>query len=202
MNVLRRPTRPPHHRRQKSLGQSRLLWHPIPRRAYTLLEMVVGISLLSVLMTISGSLIVTMSRSERHSIQSAEAGQTLARLNELFRRDVHRAFSASRSNEAQTTVLTLTQANAADIRYAVIDGQLHRQTTIDGHTHREVFRITGGTWTVEVPPNEPWRVDILLRRTAPTVSRVASKHLPQQEWRLSAVLSLTPESTASPGDST
>lgn len=155
--------------------------------------MVVAMSLIMVLMTISATLFTALTRSERNATRSAAAQQTLSRLDGLFRGDVHRAQSAALSqDEREQPLLTLAQPGGDSIRYAVNAGVLERTADSGGTTHRDAFRIHDAVWKFEISAEDARRVELILQRPADTVTQNLKDFVPTREWRLLAVLSLTP----------
>jgi prepilin-type N-terminal cleavage/methylation domain-containing protein len=166
--------------------------HPFPPRAFTVVEMVVAISVIAMVMAVSATLFAAMSRSERNMLRSAAAQQTLGRVNELFRRDVHRSASVSLSRDPdQPSHLTLRQPNGTLVRYEAAAGKLERIVEDNGASHRELFRIPHATWSFEVSDENSGHVAISLERPADTITQVTQEFLPTRTWRLTAVLSLT-----------
>lgn len=167
------------------------------RSGYTLVEMVVAMSLILVLMTVSGTLFVALTRSERNAQRSAAAQQTISQLDGLFRRDVHQARSATiAQDERGQPVLTLSLPGNATVRYAAEDSQLTRLAVTDGRTHRDDFRIAAGQWQFDVKDR---RVELRLSRPADTVTQSTPALLPVRECRLLAMLSLTPSALPQTG---
>lgn len=162
----------------------------LPPSGYTLIEMVVAMGLILVLMTVSGTLFVALSRSERNAQRSAAAQQIISQVDNLFRRDVHQARSATiAQDERRQPVLTLSLPGNATIRYAADDAKLVRIAVTDGRTHRDDFRIAAGQWQFAVADR---RVELRLTRPADTVTQNSPEQLPLRDCRLMAVLSLTP----------
>lgn len=166
--------------------------HSAVRGAYTLVELVVVISIVTAVMTLSAVLFVAMSRAERNAMRSVAAQQVLSRLNEQFRRDVHSATEATLSDDESLPALTLSRADDQSIRYQISAGGLERIATTNGAPHREEFRLPETTWKFEVSASDARRVGLLALRSADTVTRTAPELLPVQEWRMEAVLDLTP----------
>lgn len=167
------------------------------RRGYTLLEMIVAISLIMVLMTVSGALFVALSRSERNAQRAAAAQQTIARLDDLFRRDVHQAQSAIiAQDDRQHAALTLTLPAGRTVRYTAEDSQLVRLAEFEAKSHRDDFRIPSSQWEFDIQGS---RVELRLKRPADTVTQNSPALVPLRECRLMALLSLTPAQFQPPG---
>lgn len=166
---------------------------------YSLIEMVIAIAIISMLMTVSATLFAALSRSEGNVLRSATSQQTLARLNELFRRDVHQSLSATISEgDDGRPQLMLQQADGGSVRYAVAVGTLERTANVDGTVHRESFRIADAEWSFKVSDNSR-RVELTLRRPADTVTQVSPELLPMRTLSITAVMSLTPSQISAAG---
>lgn len=176
----------------------RIRFGAVGAAGYSLIELVVAIGLIGVLMIVSGTLFVALSRSERNAQRSAAAQQTIAHLDRLFRRDVHQARSAAIAQDDRAqAVLTLSLPGDGTVRYAADEGKLTRIAVADGRTHREEFRIAEGKWQFEVRDR---RVELRLTRPADTVTQHGPAHVPVRDCRLLAVLSLTPSKLPQTGD--
>ncbi len=78
-----------------------------PRRGFTLIEMVVVISVGAVLMGIATAILCMLLQSERSARDDLHAGGCVARLAEQFRQDVHAAARAPRSLDRASCRLKL-----------------------------------------------------------------------------------------------
>lgn len=109
------------------------------RRGYTLIEMLTVIMLLSSLLGIGSVLIHRMVRAERAGREALAESAMLARLADEFRRDAHRARSATLDPDG----LTLTLPDDARIEYRIDEGaaQVRRHVTgADGTVGETTFR--------------------------------------------------------------
>lgn len=170
------------------------------RCAYSLIETVVAMSLILVLMTVSGTLFTALARSERNAQRAAAAQQTLSRLDTLFRADVHRAKSAALSqDDRRQPMLTLTLPNGGTVRYVAEAAKLERLVESAGATHRDAFRVAEAQWRFEIAGETNRRVELILQRPADTVTQNSQEFLPLRDRRLMAALSLTPSASLDTG---
>lgn len=168
--------------------------HPTSRKrsGWTLIELLATISVLGVVMTLSGTMFVAMSRSERNALRSCAAQQTLARLNEQFRRDVHQADAVeiTETDPGQFT-LTLAAANSLVSRYAIHQHDLQRLAAAPDGEHRETYRIPDAVWSFQRTGEPAPKVSLTLQRPADTLIVTTPDFLPVVAWRLEAVLGLS-----------
>lgn len=111
---------------------------PVPtttRRAFTLLEMAVATSLLSVVLALSMTTIVALLRVERQFAADARHELTIGRLAAQFRADVHRSTAAEIERDCK-----LTTSDGRAVRYAFAGDGVTRQLVERGVTiHRDSF---------------------------------------------------------------
>ncbi len=187
-----------HHSFRRTVGGPRKDSLRPARSGWTLIELLATISVLGVVMTLSGLLFVAMSRSERTALRSSAAQQTLARLNEQFRRDVHQADAAEiLETEPGQFTLTLAAANRPVAMYAIQSHELRRLAAVPDGEHRETYRIPGAAWSFQRSSERVPKVSLSLLRPADTLTVTSAEFLPVVEWRLEAVLALNSMSAVS-----
>ena len=172
------------------------------RAGWTLLETMVAHGMLALIMTLTALLIAALSRSERNAVRAGVAQQSLARLDELFRRDVHRAVAAelvARPNESPELRLVITPQES--VQYFVEQGSLQRTSTGGGPAHHETFRLPHAEWSMELSKHDRPRVILRCRQPADTVTAGSPDAIPRREVRFEAVRSLDrmPEAPAGGG---
>ena len=161
------------------------------RAGYTLMEMLVVMSVLAVITTISAVLFTSLSRAELQAARSVTAQQTLSRLQERFRRDVHQAAVAEVTTaEDQQPILKLTHSGEMIIRYQLERGDLQRTAQGPETTHRETYRLPETRWSFSMSPGFPERVRLTMHRRADTLQPTTTPAPAVQDWQLEAVLSL------------
>ena len=111
------------------------------RRGYSLVEMLVVMTCLSVLLAISTMLIRTLIRAEASGRREVDEHLGLSRLAEAFRRDVHAAVEAKRTAEKATAGLDLVGPDGT-VRYR-LDGDDAVIRSLG--ERRELYRIRRGT---------------------------------------------------------
>ncbi len=111
------------------------------RRAFTLVEMMVSISVGSVLMALALGIVHRTMRTESTARTHAEVERTAARLSRQFRHDIHQAKSVSLDNQqSDATLLRLVLPDQQPITYRIEKrGILREQQHRDEQTHREIF---------------------------------------------------------------
>ena len=173
----------------------------LPPRGWTLIETVVAHGMLAVVMTVSAALFLALARSERNAWSSCAVQQTLSRLQEQFRLDVHRSDAAKLDGDNRTaTTLTLSDADGEVARYAVERHRLERLAKVSGGEHRETWRIPEAEWSFAVSEASPRTVTLSLQRPAGSVTQSPKEFLPIKTTELKAVLNLRRLATDEPGD--
>ena len=97
------------------------------RRAFTLIEMLVAISVGSVLMGIAVSLLLVLLGAEQSGRTHAERSESLQRLADQFRRDVHAAVGEVAAGGEDQHGCRLRLAGGESVRYAIGGGGLSRE---------------------------------------------------------------------------
>ena len=112
------------------------------RNAFTLVELMVVVSMLGALMILIGAVFSLLMRSEKTAMQSVLMERTISRLSEQFRKDVHEttSFVCGPGNGGEFAELSLTRGANGAIRYRVgkngIERQLISQNSV---TARDTF---------------------------------------------------------------
>lgn len=109
------------------------------RAAFTLIELVVGISITGVIFVILGSVFALLMRSERTVMQSLQLERTISRMSEQFRKDVHQTRSGDAKEESNDDLseVRLLRSGGKSIRYHLskngIERQLFEGTSMKAH---------------------------------------------------------------------
>ncbi len=122
------------------------------RRGASLIELMVVISIISILFGMVGVVFHRLFLSEQVAMRAALAERTVSRLADQFRRDVHASTTAMRTDNGDglAASLTLTSSTdaaaepnaAAKVIYSFHDGEVLRELIADGKTTgREVYRL-------------------------------------------------------------
>ena len=114
------------------------------QNGFTLIEMVVAISMISVMLTLAGMTFHLILRAEKSVSQSFVTERSISRLAIQFRDDVHRAEAGTINNDSQSSrsELNLDIASGSGIRYAVTTDGLARILVEDGTiVARDDFRL-------------------------------------------------------------
>ena len=126
------------------------------RRGTTLVELLVIISVCSVVMCASGVLLHSMYRADKEGRLAIETGATVARLSLQFRRDAHAASEAELLNEAngKASGLAFRGPFQPTIEYRQQGWAVVRRAKQGNKVvHLDSFGLPGGTefvWTLEV----------------------------------------------------
>jgi type II secretory pathway pseudopilin PulG len=173
--------------------RSRNLTYATYRAAYSLIELVTVIAMISIVMSSSTLLFVTMLRSERNTSVAVVEQQTLARLATQFRRDVHQAKSAALTAAGDgSPELTLIAGTSEPIRYRIAGDRVERMAPVADGLHRESYRIRHAAWEF-VPPAEGSKILSLELKLSsdPGQPRSESAAILEKVWRIDAGLGLT-----------
>ena len=117
------------------------------RRGFTLIELMVVIAIISVIFSLVGAVFQRLFLSEQSAMRAALDEQTVSRLADQFRRDIHAATFAEidTQREGATGSLGLFEANRDQpaIVYVVLTDEVIREQRAADATvsHREVFRL-------------------------------------------------------------
>ena len=122
------------------------------RRGVSLIELMVVIAIISALFSMVGVVFHRLFLSEQVAMRAALTERTVSRLADQFRRDVHAATTATRSEngDGRASSLALLSSHdvaaepnaAAKVIYSFNDGEVLRELIADGKTtSREVYRL-------------------------------------------------------------
>jgi len=106
----------------------------VSRRGYTLVEIVVVISMLTMIISLAGMTFHLLLRADKSVLQAFVTERTISRLAILFREDVHRADAGVIEAEAEQTPqrLSLESPGRDPVRYAVTEEGIVRLTLEHG----------------------------------------------------------------------
>jgi prepilin-type N-terminal cleavage/methylation domain-containing protein len=111
------------------------------RRAFTLIEMIVAISVGSVLMGIAVSLLIVLLGAEQSGRTHAERSESLQRLADQFRRDVHAA-AGKTAADVDRHGCRLRLADGGNVRYVIGTHVISREEQAGSKTvRRESYRL-------------------------------------------------------------
>jgi prepilin-type N-terminal cleavage/methylation domain-containing protein len=101
--------------------------HKVMRRAFTLIEMIVAISVGAVLMGIAVSLLLVLLGAEQSGRTHTERSESLRRLADQFRRDAHAAIGEPMAGSEDRHGCRLRLADNCSVRYAIHAGEILRE---------------------------------------------------------------------------
>ncbi len=126
---------------------ARLTTRITQRRGFTLVEMLVVVTVFAFLLASVALAIGTLFRAQGELQNELAQASTASRLAAQLRADAHLASAAEVVQEGETTNVRLTLPSAT-INYATHPRRIIRtETQGDTETHREVFRLSEGTTT-------------------------------------------------------
>ncbi len=111
------------------------------RRGFSLVELAVVISIMSLLLGMIAVLLQGMLQTQRAGIRQVAVGQSLMRLSAQFREDVHAADSTE--TEGESTIRLVSQGGRT-VTYRVDEDQLLRESQVADsqvNAQREAFRL-------------------------------------------------------------
>jgi prepilin-type N-terminal cleavage/methylation domain-containing protein len=107
------------------------------RRAFTLIEMLVVITVSSALMGVAIVMLVALLKSEGSSRHHLEFCNILNRLDDRFRDDVHAAAQAALGEKGDALELTMPEPGKTLVRYRLLPGEISREEVEGGKTLRQ-----------------------------------------------------------------
>ena len=117
------------------------------RRGFTLIELMVVIAIITVIFSLVGAVFQRLFLSEQSAMRAALIEQTVSRLADQFRRDIHAATFAEidTHREGATGSLGLFEANRDQpaIVYVILTDEVRRERRAadSSVSHREVYRL-------------------------------------------------------------
>jgi len=160
------------------------------RSGKSLIELVVVISVMSMVMMIAVRTITQLMRADASGGKSLVAGNSLARLARQFRRDVHNAEDAelvtAEENESPRLHLKLTENTIAE--YRTFAGKILRSIRRgEETTSRETFHLPRGENRFEISEEETSIIVLVhVRKTAESYENSPS-HAPEKEIHIEAI---------------
>ncbi len=127
------------------------------RCGYTLIEMMLVITVIGALSVMGAVLIGLLMSAESRSTEGAVVQSTLSRLGRQLRADAHAAVSAdvAAASDVENARLNLKLADGRSIRYVASEGQIVREVDRESERPaREAFLLPEGTSRFVVKPRE------------------------------------------------
>jgi len=136
------------------------------RRAFTLIEMSVCISLGSILLTLAIGLVHRSMHNESSNRRTANVERTATRLSDQFRRDVHQAKNASLDGlDTKELVLVLELMGEPNVTYRLEEHTIIREKQLDNRqTQREQFDFPDDHELEVGELNDPPRIVLTFRQ--------------------------------------
>lgn len=139
------------------------------RRGWTLIEMLLTISLIGTLSGVGVKMLASLLRSEHHGIEHVSRLSTISRLSRQFRSDVHAATAVKIAPDSNATPwLQLTTQAGEDIQYQVHSaGLLRTEKPPTGPVRNDLLRLKGTRFRCLETTTEPRRLTLIIETTAP-----------------------------------
>lgn len=129
---------------------------------FTLIEVMVSISVSSVLMVLSMGIVHRVLNLESNSRDQARVSRSLQRLSHDFRNDVHQAVDARQDQES---LLILSLADESQITYRVLNEYVLREQVLDeSTTQREYYNLPVDAAVSFTELDSPSRLEISVSR--------------------------------------
>lgn len=145
----------------------------LPRRGYNLVELLVVISIGSMILGSVAVMLHGMYRADRGARSDLESSVNLDRFAARFRADAHAAASA----EVKDAALVFKDGAERSVEYKYVSGQVERTVRSGNETeHRDSFRLSSDVavqWNVE--KGETAFVSALIERTEGKLSRMEAR---------------------------
>ena len=137
------------------------------RRGTSLVEVVVAMSVATVILSLSVGTIHLLLRAERNTARSVWIGSTLSRVSQLFPRDAHAAGTAEvlAADAEQGARLQFKLPDGHSVQYAIDAHSLTRTALSDNNApHRDVFHFSPGTLIRFERESRPDLVAVIIER--------------------------------------
>ena len=162
------------------------------RNAFTLVELMVVISMLGALMILIGAVFSLLMRSEKTVMQSVLMERTISRLSEQFRKDVHEtaSFVGGSDPGGELTELTLAGGANGSIRYGVSKNGIERQLTSQNSvTARDTFVLPDcQTHFEQGKGTESTMLSIVVLRPGALLQRTPHAPIPRRRMEIQAYI--------------
>jgi len=164
------------------------------RRGYTLVELVVVISLLSILTGVAAVLLTSVLSHIGRQRSDDQAAVVVRRLAADFRRDAHAALAARVEDLPANPAgkLTFTSADGDAITYSAVTGGVERIAMTDQKTaHRELYRLPRAQdvrFAQETIAADRALVSCRWKQLSPGVPSSQQDVSPRRDYRLEAAL--------------
>ena len=139
------------------------------RRGWTLIEMLITISLIGTLSGVAVKMLASLLRSEHHGIEHVSRLSTISRLSRQFRTDVHAASGVKIAPDSNATPwLQLTTQAGEDIQYQLHSaGLLRTEKRPTGPVLKDLLRLRGTHFRCLESTTEPRRLTLIIETAAP-----------------------------------
>ena len=149
------------------------------RRGYSLIEMIVVMTIATVIVGLSAAILHLLLRTERNGRQQMHRSAALARLADQFRSDVHAAAHQPVPDDANPSCWTFELKAGRNVQYRAQAGQIERVETLGGKIERrESYALPPDAAVAIATPDD----------TKPPVATLMVREPPNREIRIAAVL--------------
>jgi prepilin-type N-terminal cleavage/methylation domain-containing protein len=157
------------------------------QRGVTLIEMVLTISIGSVVFGLAVTLLASILRGDRTARQHLAATQTIGRLAMQFRHDAHLAKDAElvSATDGATDGLRLASTDGSEVKYQWMDGSLERtESQTDKPSRRELFKLPNLHAVFEISRANPAETAVLSLESSTDESKSRSLRIEARIGRL------------------
>jgi prepilin-type N-terminal cleavage/methylation domain-containing protein len=154
------------------------------RRAFTLIEMITAMSVGTVLMGVAVSVLIVLLGAEQSGRTHFQRSESLRRLADQFRRDVHAAVGETAAGPEDRPGRRFSLADNASVQYAIDADRVSREQRIGAKVvRRESYTLPkGSTATIAVDrTTSPWMLSLTIMPKEPAMR-------PGREVRIDALL--------------
>jgi prepilin-type N-terminal cleavage/methylation domain-containing protein len=139
------------------------------RRGYSLIELVVVMTIATVIVGLAAAMLHLLLRTERNGRQQMHRSAALARLADQFRTDVHAAARQPVPDDANPSCWTFEMEAGRNVQYRAQAGQIERVETLGGQIERrESYALPpDATVLIATPVNSKLAVATLIVREPP-----------------------------------
>lgn len=146
------------------------------RRAFSLLEMLLVISILGVVLALATTMLGTSFRLHTRTVDRADLQRSLDQLAVRLRTDAHSAVAAKMlGEEEESPGVSLSLADGRTIVYSALANEIERRVEREGQVeHRDAFRLAG--CEAELAVEKPAEASAAQGQTIVVTFRVTNPH--------------------------
>ena len=147
------------------------------RRGYSLIEMIVVMTIATVIVGLAAAMLHLLLRTERNGRQQMHRSAALARLADQFRSDVHAAAHQPVPDDANPSCWTFELKAGRNVQYRGQAGQIERVETLGGKIERrESYALPpdATVWIATPANSQPAVATLIVRESSNRDIRIAA----------------------------